>query len=98
MNTGDIVISNDLTALFKVIKVIRGKCMGFNILNNSSLITKHQDELIYVDSDTPLIKKLCSNEDLRIELASLFTESVKEIGEFTGMHERSVFRKLSNNK
>ncbi len=95
LKVGDIVISKNLDALFKVLTIEENQIAGFNILADSKMASIPLTAAMKITHDMPLIRQLVSNEFIRIDLSNLFFTSVDKKAAWLNISARTMFR--SNN-
>ena len=92
MNIGNVVITTDINHIFKIVDICENFAYGFDILNDSKFIRMKKDQLIVVTENTILLKKLCKFDQVRLDVAGLFYNTVTEKSAYLGVSDRTVIR------
>jgi hypothetical protein len=87
-----LLTTKHFNVLFYPCKTEGNDVYGFDILNKNELIKRNKHDIIEIDPTGNFIKKLMSDDEIKINILEPLGLSVKEQAKYLGITERTVCR------
>lgn len=90
---GQVVINKQFSKLFKISEIDEQHYYGFNALDKEQKLDKiSTNDCFEITQHSPLLKLLCGNELIRLNVSELFFQEDGDKADYIGVTKRTLYR------